>query len=378
MAGELASTGIESDVDGPAVSAARGRAVLVLVLSLAAIVMLAAAAWMQVAARFDTARVRTEGETVRNAMTGMLAMGLPLEDFIGFGSVTARIFHANPGILAIAVRDRSGRIALSSPGDSSALAGLPAPIFAAPGDPGSVVVEDLGRRSRLAMPIVNRFGPAGSLELVFERAPLRDLTRNAALAGLAAVALLAVGLTVHGLAIANPEFFQSRRDLLSTYALVSLLGLALASSALAGLAAEKAEETAGAYAHSLGARIGEAAALGISPDQLSGLDEVVQEYRASNSVIGYVALLEGNRIAASTGIGTVGEHWDHPAGYLDAVYEVRPRRLYTPQYRVAVGIDWRVAMRELAASAALPALILLGVLAVGAAAVVRLRVQERG
>lgn len=377
MASELASTAIETEVDGAAVSSARVRAVLVFVLTLAAIVVLAATAWLQVAAKFDTARIRTEGETVRNAMAGVLAMGLPLEDFIGFQAVTARIFHANPGILAIVARDQSGRIALSSPEGSPLVERLPSPRSVSAGDPGAMVMQDLGAHSRLTMPIVNRFGPIGSLELVFERTPLLDLTRNAALAGLAAIALLAVGLTVHGLAIANPEFFHSRRDLLSTYALASLLGLSLAASTLAGLCAEKAEETAGAYAHSLGARIGQAVALGISPDGLSGLDEVVQEYRESNRVIGYVALLEGNRIAASAGLGASGRHWDHPAGYFDALYEVRPRRLYTPQYRVAAGIHWRVAMRELADSAVLPGLALAGLLGIGAALILRLRVQDR-
>src|SRR3546814_6355180 len=150
----------------------------------------------------------------------------------------------------------------------------------------------------------------------------------------------------------------------------------MAAAALAGLSADKAEEIAGAYAHSLGARIGEAVAVGISPDNLSGLDRVVDEYRDSNRVIGYVALLEGNRVAASTGYGEPGRRWDRPAGYLDAVYEIRPRRLYTPQYRVAVGIHWRVAMLELASAALIPALIMAALLGVGVAALLRLRVQD--
>src|SRR3546814_3096167 len=58
-------------------------------------------------------------------MTGMLAMGLPLEDFIGFRAVSTRIFHANPDIVAIVVRDRGGRIALSAPEGSPIVAGLP-------------------------------------------------------------------------------------------------------------------------------------------------------------------------------------------------------------------------------------------------------------
>src|SRR5690606_23906968 len=140
---------IESEAGGAAVSAARVRAVLVFGLTLAVIVALAASVWLQVAGRFDTARVRTEGETVRNAMTGMLAMGLPLEDFIGFRAVTARIFHANPAILAIVVRDQAGRVALSSPEGSTILAGLSAPEFAAPGDPDAMLLEDLGPYSRL-------------------------------------------------------------------------------------------------------------------------------------------------------------------------------------------------------------------------------------
>lgn len=375
MANDTAIVGFESETDSQAVAAARGRTVIAFSLTLLAILVLGAFVWLQVAARFDTARIRTEAETVRNAMAGMLAMGLPLEDFIGFQPVTARVLHANPSVRAIVVREPGGRPVLSSPPEHGPADWRP-PVFTAPVGPHDVVLDRVGAYSRVAMPVLNRFGPAGTLEVLFLREPLRDLTRSAALAGLAALTLLTIGLVVHGLAIANPEFFQSRRDLIGAYATIGALGLGLTASTLLGLTAEKAEETAGAYATSLGARLGEAVALGISPDGFSGLDDVVREYRDSNRVIGYVALLEGNRIAAATGLTSTGERWSRPDGYFDALYEVRPRRLYTPQYRVAVGIPLQVALRELAAAALWPGALALGILALGAVAVARLRVKE--
>lgn len=375
MTSDLATMDLETEVDGEALAAARIRTVLAFSLTLLAILVLGAAVWLQVAARFDTARIRTEAETVRNAMSGMLSMGLPLEDFIGFPAVSSRVFHANPGVRAIVVREPGGRAVLASPAGLSV--DWNAAAFGPAVAPGDVLVDRTNGRARVAMPVFNRFGPAGSLELLFERDPVRDLTRNAALAGLAALTLLTIGLVVHGLAIANPEFFQSRRDMIGAYATISALGIALTASTLVGLASEKAEETAGAYAYSLGTRLGEAVELGISPDGLSGLDDVVKEYRDSNRVIGYVALLEGNRIATATGLDAEVLRWVPPAGYFDALYEVRPRRLYTPQYRVAVGIDWRVAIRELMEAAVVPAAIALAVLALGTVVVARLRVQER-
>jgi len=375
VASDLTSTEFEADLDGAALATARVRTVLAFALTLLAVLVLAAVIWLQVAARFDTARVRTEAETVRNAMAGMLSMGLPLEDFIGFPSVSARVFQANASVRAIVVRDPGGHPVLSSPGAHDPV-GWEAPAFQAPIEETSVAVDRAGGFARVALPIFNRFGPAGSLEVVFERDPMRDLARNAALAGLAAITLLTIGLVVHGLAIANPEFFQSRRDLIGAYATVSALGLFLTASTLIGLAAEQAEETAGAYAYSLGARLGEAVELGISPDSLSGLGEVVSEYRDSNRIIGYVALLEGNRIATAAGLGAAGSRWVNPDGYFDALYEVRPRRLYTPQYRVAVGIHWRVVVRELAEAAVVPSAIAVVLLILGTVVVSRLRVQE--
>ena len=376
MASDLATTELEMNVDGAALAAARVRTVLAFAATLLAILVLGALVWLQVAARFDTARLRTEAETVRNAMSGMLSMGLPLEDFIGFPAVSARIFQVNPSVRAVVVREPGGRPVLSSPAANGTI-DWDGPAFVPPVELDAVVVDRAGGYDRVAMPIFNRFGPAGSLELLFERDPMRDLARNAALAGLAAVTLLTIGLVVHGLAIANPEFFQSRRDLIGTYATVSALGLALAASTLVGLAAEQAEETAGAYAYSLGARLGEAVALGISPDDLSGLDDVVKEYRDSNRIIGYVALLEGNRIAAASGLDADARRWRHPDGYLDAIYEVRPRRLYTPQYRVAVGIHWRVVVRELGEAAIVPSGLAVLLLLLGTYLVSRLRVQEQ-
>ena len=371
MAGGMASDDFDAVFDGEAVSRARLRAALLFVMTLVVILGLAAVTWLQVSERFDTSRIRTEGETVRNAMTGMLSMGLPLQDFIGFEAVAARVVQSNPSIRTIIVRDRGGAVVLASPQPPGGVASLPAALANA------TAVDRVDGASRLTMPIVNRFGPAGALELIYERSPLGDLTRNAALAGLAAVILLAVGVVVHGLAIANPEFFQSRFELVAGYAVATTIGIALTASALAGLAAEKAEETAGAYAYSLGARLGEAVSLGISPDDLSGLDEVVREYQESNSVIGYVALLEGNRIAAVAGLDPAEVRWQHPSGYFDALHEVRPRRLYTPQYRVAVGIRWAVAMRQLYEAATVPAAITIVLLVVGSVLMARLRVRER-
>ncbi|EDP63224.1 hypothetical protein BAL199_27920 [alpha proteobacterium BAL199] len=373
MVSELADRTVDSTSETSAVAAARVRVAVVLATTLAAILILSGITWAQVAARFDTNRVHTEGETIRNAMSGMLSMGLPLGDFIGFQAVSARVLRADPAIQAVIVRDRNGQVVLSNPNDLGAAGSQPALAFTSTAAGDVTTVDGPQSTTRLAMPIVDRFGPAGSLELIFERALIHELTRNAAAAGLAAIVLLATGLMVHCLAIANPEYFQSRRDLIRTYAATCVLGIGLVVSALIGLTAEKAEETAGVYAQSLGARLTEAVDLGISLDDLSGLDDVVREYRDTNSVIGYVALLEGNRIATSTGLDDTGGRWSRPTGYVDAAYEVRPRRLYTPQYRVRVGIRWSTALRATAEAAVAPIGILVIVLILGAIAITRAR-----
>jgi hypothetical protein len=117
-----------------------------------------------------------------------------------------------------------------------------------------------------------------------------------------------------------------------------VIGLGVVGATIFGLGAAKAVETANAYGESLGSRIGDAMALGIDPIDLVGLDEVIREYRESNDIISYVALLEGNRIVAAAGLEDATDRWLRPDGEFDAVIEVRPRRLYRPQYRVAVGI----------------------------------------
>lgn len=369
MSSDVTQGPYDSEIDDAVVGRARLRYVGALAVTLAAILVLIATIWIQVAGRFDSERIRTDGDTIRNAMVGMLSMGLPIGDFIGFQAISSRVLQSNPTIHTIAVRDLAGTIVLSNPPSEREASAWPPP-----SDADSMIIDQRGTDSRMVLPVHNRFGKAGTLELVFERTLVHDLMRNAALAGLAAIALLILGLSVYGFAIANPEFFQSRRDMIWVYAVASLVGLALAVSALLGLAADKARETAGAYAQSLGARLGEAVELGIDPADLGGLDEVVREYRESNSVIGYVALLEGNRIAAATGLDEIAAHWTHPTGYFDAVFEVRPRRLYTPRYRVVVGIHWRVATGAVRDAALLPGALVLMVLAVGVFAVTRLRI----
>lgn len=336
------------DIDAGATARARRRFVAVAFCMLAGFVALGSGWWLMASARFDAERIVTEAETMSNAMEGMLAMGLPVSDFIGFEAASSRILRFDSAVRAVAIVDLTDRVAMVNP------PGFTATdmewhdgerLFADRG--GDASFQHSGWLSRLSLPVTGRFGPAGRIDVYYVHALEAEVSRSTAIAGLAAIALLFLGTAVHAMVLANPEVFQSVREMATIYLLVCLIGLAITGATLFGLGARKAIETANAYGESLGSRLGDAIAMGIDPSDLAGLGDVVREYQESNDIISYVALLEGNRIEAAAGLPDASDRWVRPSGTYDAVIEVRPRRLYRPQYRVAIGIPTDVVTRLL-------------------------------
>lgn len=364
----------DSSPDPDAVRSARRRLVATLCLVLAGLAILGGAWWTLASARFDVERIRTEAETIHKAMGGMLAMGLPVSDFIGFEAASDRVLRLDTAVRAVEIVDLTGQVVLRSPESFDAGArDWSEGSFLGLGNeaPG---IEHSGWLSRFAQPVAGRFGSAGSVVVYYEHEIVAEFSRSTAIAGVAAMVLLAVGVAVHATVLANPEVFQSYRELATLYGVTCLIGVAIVGATIGGLGATKAIETANAYGESLGSRLGDAMALGIDPSDLVGLGDVVREYQESNDIISYVALLEGNRIEAAAGLRDQTDRWVRPDGVLDAVIEVRPRRLYRPQYRVAVGIPLEVVTRILWQTGATAMLGAAALMALGLGLLTRVRV----
>lgn len=338
---------LDSSQHVSAIATARLRFAATLCLVLTGLVLLGSAWWIQASSRFDVERIRTQAETIQNAMGGMLAMGLPVSDFIGFDAASNRVLRLDTAVRGIEIVDLTNRVVLKNPAEFDAASldwndgsfqGLGVDV------PG---IEHHRSLSRFSLPVAGRFGPAGSIVVYYEHQMVAEFSRSLALAGFAAMVLLALGLLVHAVVLANPEVFLSYREMASLYAVTCLIGVAIMGATIVGLGATKAIETANAYGESLGSRLGDAMALGIDPSDLAGLGDVVREYHGSNDIISYVALLEGNRIEAAAGLQNQTDRWERPDGVFDAVIEVRPRRLYRPQYRVAIGIPLTVVTKVL-------------------------------
>lgn len=382
MSQQLEANLTEAGPQTSAVARARPRLAALVCVVLTGLVLLGGAWWTLASSRFDVERIRTEAETVHKAMGGMLAMGLPVSDFIGFGAASDRVLRFDSAVRAVQIVDLTDQVVLSNPEafDAGPVEWSDGSYLGMGGEvPG---IQHHGSLSRFSLPVSGRFGPAGSIVVYYEHEIVAEFSRSTAIAGFAAMVLLALGIVVHAAVLANPEVFQSYRELATLYAVTCLIGLAIVGATIFGLGATKAIETANAYGESLGSRLGEAMALGIDPSDLVGLGDVVREYQETNDIISYVALLEGNRIEAAAGLQDQTDRWARPTGVLDAVIEVRPRRLYRPQYRVAVGIPiavvtqilWQTGITVMLGAAALIAagLALLARVRVPATAVARL------
>lgn len=269
-------------MNAPAPSLPRLAAVTLLValLALAASLFLVE---LKFAALLDSAartRLAVPLLSVRDALQGPLAQGLPLAGGAALDELLAREARADAAIAELAVLDANGQ-PLARRSD-----------------------ERRGER-QLSQALHNAFGlPLGSVRLSYrldgERAAQARL-REQLLSAAGGAALLA------GLAGALGLLAARRRAALALPALLAGLLLGLGLFAVLGLPAyqqglaAQLERKAAVVGQSLQGLIGKAQGLGLALDELVGLDAQFQTLRREHPELGHLALLDaqGRLLAAS-------------------------------------------------------------------------------
>ncbi|WP_147476325.1 MFS transporter, partial [Corallococcus sp. AB032C] len=164
------------------------------------------------------------------------------------------------------------------------------------------VTED-AHSFRVSLPLSDRFGEVGRLELVMSREAVsqRVLRRFQPLFTLLGGGLLFLGAFVSG---AQRLWIRHPRRWLGAAFSLSFLGLTLATSlALADLYSDGLHQRTSSLAHSLARRLNEAARLGLTLSHLRGLDTLLEEYQRTNADLGSLALIADERVLVQVDAG---------------------------------------------------------------------------
>jgi hypothetical protein len=133
------------------------------------------------------------------------------------------------------------------------------------------------------------------------------------------------------------------------------LALLMTGATLAVLYHVYAESTRGkadVLALSLAERLGQSVDLGLDLNSFERIDQLFAEYQRSNPDVGFVTLVVGNVVTLHTDPEAERARWLPPGDSFTATVEVQPRRVFSSQVRVALGIERMLVYREVAYSAA--------------------------
>ncbi|NRD61653.1 MFS transporter [Corallococcus exiguus] len=278
-----------------------GALLLVLAASLGGVVALGLGEAWRGDARLQFERLAAQGAILQGPVEMFLRVGMALEQFTGFTQLARTLRQADPTLEAVRVLDDQGRLLFSEPPGPEVPATaahrvppLPHQRFA--------VTED-AHSFRVSLPLSDRFGEVGRLELVMSREAVsqRVLRRFQPLFTLLGGCLLFLGAFVSG---AQRLWMRHPRRWLGAAFSLCFLALTLATSlALADLYSDGLHQRTSSLAHSLARRLNEAARLGLTLSHLRGLDTLLEEYQRTNADLGSLALIADERVLVQVDAG---------------------------------------------------------------------------
>jgi predicted MFS family arabinose efflux permease len=292
--------------------------------------------------RFQLDRLGTQAELVRSAVEPLLNAGVPLSQFGGFETLAKRVLESDPSLVAVAVFDTAGKPVYRAGPDAIGL--LPPP--AARAAPHAVELRRGAGYRQATARLVTRFGELGTVAVAMPEAAIAGPVerRFAPLMGLGAAlavlfAVLAALLRARGGragAIAAPAGFA-----LLFVAMSGAVGASLVQLYEAGATAKTQ-----ALSASLAQRLRPFVAMGLTPEDFSGLDRTFAEYRKLNPDLSALALVVDGRVVVDTEAANVGQPWREPGGAYVYQTDLAPGGAVRLALAIPTELVWRQVLRS--------------------------------
>ena len=251
------------------------------------------------------------GEVAEISLQTFLAAGLPLDQFVGFSTLTEPLLLSEPSISQIRVIDKAGKLIFSNPPSDSADPSQKTNLLA---DRGTYITYSNDSFYVLSLALNNKFETVGRLEIITKK-KLIDQRINAVFLPAVIVGIsLLVGyfivaiLTEKGLA--KRANFWIRGFYVAAFVIIAVLVMIT----LVGLLSSGVQDKGRALSKSLAARLDAALDMGISLSSFTELDTTFKEYQDLNPEIKYIALTEDDIVAIHTEVGLIGEKWESQRG----------------------------------------------------------------
>lgn len=264
-------------------------------------------------------KLTAQGQIVQNAMEKALRPGLPLKQYIGFGTLAERILASDESIAAIIAYDINHNPVFISGDDS-----VPLPLSAT--DSGQTPALDDRQQAYLqvTLPLRNRFEQIGSLTITVPRLVITGRIKNSFKPLLMTGAVLAFVFSLF-ITLFRDRLERRKTPWLQISFATTFIAMSMAVIiTLIMLYSEGTQAKTRALADTLGQRLADIVTFNLVVQDILGLDQLFGDYQRLNPDIKAAALIINKEIVIHTDPEQVGQQWKHDKSNYEYIVDLTP------------------------------------------------------
>ena len=260
-----------------------------------------------------------QAQIMQNAMEKVLRPGLPLKQYVGFGTLAERILASDKSIAAIIAYDIN-QVPVFIAGDGS----VPL-LLSASGELQTAGLDDPQHKYlQVILPLSNRFEQLGSLAITIPRAVITERIEASFKPLLATGAIMAcifsLFVTIYRENLERKKTPWLQMSFAATFLAMSLVVIVT----LVMLYSEGTQAKTKALADTLGQRLADIVTFNLVVQDIVGLDQLFGDYQRLNPDIKAAALIINNEIAIHTDPAQVGQQWKQDKSNYEYIVDLTP------------------------------------------------------
>jgi MFS family permease len=279
-------------------------------------------------------RVVAESQQIKATLDDYLQAGLPLEQFPGFRPLTDPVHQSDDSLIAISVLNAGGELVFENFQEQDRAFILNHRREASPriagklmpqkkGDAQPYQVFESGDGYDVVLPLQSKFETVGYLQLTSPKR-LIDKKIDSYFYWVFAV-LIGLVLAYFGFLLATEARWgtSERRWLQVSYGIVFFVMAGFVVFTLINIYSGGIQEKTKALADTFAFRLNKVIELGLTLDDIDGLDGALADYRRLNPDISHVALIQGDRVLIHTEETQRGKRWTSDFNYYEFTAPLR-------------------------------------------------------
>ena len=307
---------------------------------------------------FQVSRLATQGGIVKKSVESYLQAGLPLKQYSGFQQLSQTFLSVDQGIEHLSIHDHNNFRVFFNAGDmaiaNELLNDRSYRASETPSPKSNYLVEESASSFKIILPLNNKFGQTGSLEVEASKISMSAMFDNKYQDVFSAYTLIIFLFATFAIAYEHLASNSARKRsvLKSAYALSFLLMSCVIGVTVFQVYEHGAQANAKALTDSVVARLNSVLELGIAIEDIAGVDKTFIDYMSSNPDIRQISLIKNDTLKYHTDTAFIGKPYSKPERVYEYLVALKNRSDFSKDY--AKNHDDSKAINRLAVSVSLP------------------------